>query len=137
LVKREIVQARLERLREYLQVLKTIKKSGLQRFKDDPLVRGAAERYLHLSIECVIDVGNHIISDRGYRKPETYGEIFQILFEKGVLPEELFHEVKEMAGFRNVLVHDYVRLDAEKVFGFIQSKLKCIEELAAVYSELI
>jgi uncharacterized protein YutE (UPF0331/DUF86 family) len=137
LVKRELVQARLERLREYLQVLKFIKKRGLQRFRDDPLVRGAAERYLHLSIECVIDVGNHIISDRRYRKPETYAEIFEILFEKGVLPEKLFHELRGMAGFRNVLVHDYVRLDAEKVFGFIQSKLKYIEELAAVYSELV
>lgn len=61
MVKRKLLTIRLEKLQEYLIALKTVQKAGLQRFKEDALVRGAGERYLQLSIECLLDIGNHII----------------------------------------------------------------------------
>jgi len=137
LVKRAVVAARLEKLREYLQTLKSVQKNDLVRFKSDPFIHGAAERYLHLSIECLLDIGNHIIADRGYRKPETYGEILQILAEKDVIPERLFRELEGMAAFRNVLVHDYLKLDLDKVYQVIKERLKYFEELAQLYAELL
>lgn len=65
---------------------------------------------MHLAIECMLDIGNHIISDRDYPKPETYAEIFRILADKGVISEQLFYSLEGMAAFRNVLVHDYLKL---------------------------
>ena len=49
MVKRDVVAARLDKLREYLQTLKAVQKSDLSKFKKDPFIHGAAERYLHLS----------------------------------------------------------------------------------------
>jgi uncharacterized protein YutE (UPF0331/DUF86 family) len=132
-----VVAARLEKLREYFQTLRSVQKNDLHRFKKDPFIHGAAERYLHLSIECLLDIGNHIIADRGYRKPETYGEILQILAEEGVIPEKLFQELEGMAAFRNVLVHDYLKLDLDKVYQVIKERLKYFEELAGVYAGLL
>ena len=137
MVKRDVVAARLEKLREYLHTLKIVQKNDLTGFKKDPFIHGAAERYLHLSIECLLDIGNHIIADRGYRKPETYGEILQILFEQEVIAEKLFRELEGMAAFRNVLVHDYLKLDLDKVYQVIKEKLKYFEELAEVYAEML
>ena len=137
MVKRDVVAARLDKLREYLQTLKAVQKNDLAKFKKDPFIHGAAERYLHLSIECLLDIGNHIISDRGYRKPETYGEILQILAEKKVIPEELFREMEGMAAFRNVLVHDYLKLDLDKVYQVIKERLKYFEALAQIYADLL
>ena len=137
MVKREVVAARLEKLREYFQTLRSVQKNDLHRFKKAPFIHGAAERYLHLSIECLLDIGNHIIADRGYRKPETYGEILQILAEEGVISEKLFHELEGMAAFRNVLVHDYLKLDLDKVYQVIKERLKYFEELAGVYAGLL
>jgi uncharacterized protein YutE (UPF0331/DUF86 family) len=114
-----------------------VQKTELQRFKKDPFIHGTAERYLHLTIECLLDIGNHIIADRGYRKPETYGEIFQILAEEGVIPEKLLQELEGMAAFRNVLVHDYLRLDLDKVYGVVKERLKHFEELARIYAGLL
>lgn len=81
MVKKELIVSRLERFREYIRILKSIQKRDLQTFTSDPFVHGTAERYLHLSIECLLDIGNHVISDHGYRKPESYAEVFQILQE--------------------------------------------------------
>jgi uncharacterized protein YutE (UPF0331/DUF86 family) len=137
LVEKEVIAARLERLGEYLKILKAVQKYGLARFKNDPFIHGAAERYLHLSIECLLDIGNHIIADRGYRKPETYGEIFQILAEKKVISKKLMNELEGMAAFRNVLVHDYLKLDLKKVYLIMGDKLKHFERVAKVYAGLL
>lgn len=137
MVKKEVVAARIERLRQYLKILKSVLKLNLKRFKGDPFIHGAAERYLQLSIESLLDIGNHIIADQGFRKPETYGEIFQILAEEEVISQKLMSELEGMAAFRNVLVHDYVKLDLDKVYLIIGEKLKHFEKLAQVYSSFL
>ena len=137
MVRKEVVAARLEKLREYLQTLRSIQKYDLQRFKSDAFIHGTAERYLHLSIECLLDIGNHVISDRGYRKPDTYAEILEILSEEGVVSQDLCRKMAGMAAFRNVLVHDYLDLDREKVYQVLKEHIKHFEELASVYAGLL
>lgn len=132
-----MIRARLEKLRGYLQTLEAVQKNDLATFKRDPFIHGAAERYLHLSIECLLDIGNHLIADRGYRKPESYGEILQILSEEGVIPEELFRHLEGMAAFRNVLVHDYLKLDLDRVYQVIKERLRYFDELAETYAGLL
>ena len=51
LVNRNILTARLERLREYLDILKKVQGYDLKRFVEDPFIHGTAERNLHLAIE--------------------------------------------------------------------------------------
>lgn len=137
MVKKEMVAARLEKLRSYLQVLQQVQQYDLERFKRDPFIHGTAERYLHLAIECLLDIGNHLIADRRLRKPQTYGEVFEVLAEAGVIPAELQKELAGMAAFRNVLVHDYLELDRERVYGLLREKLDILEGLARIYGELL
>jgi len=128
-VNKAVLATRLERLREYLGIL--------DRFVQDPFIHGTAERNLHLAIESLLDIGNHIISDRGYPKPETYADIFRILGEREVIPPSLLHELDGMAAFRNLLVHDYLRLDRHKVFHVIGDKLPSLKKLAEIYAGLL
>ena len=137
MVRKDLIAARLERLREYIKLLKSIQKQDIQTFKKDPFVHGTAERYLHLSIECLLDIGNHIISDRGYRKPETYTEIFQVLGEEKVITPRLLKELEGMAAFRNILVHDYLKLDLSQIYRIIQEKVKALDQLGRVYASLL
>ena len=137
MVRKELVAARLERLRGYFGTLKSIRTFGLQRFKDDVFVHTTAERCLHLAIESVLDIGNHIISDRKYRKPGTYSEIFEILAEEGVISSELSGHLAGMAAFRNVLVHDYLRIDLDRVYSIVDEKVQYLEALAEIYGKLL
>jgi uncharacterized protein YutE (UPF0331/DUF86 family) len=137
LVRKDLVSVRLEKLRLYLKTLKAIQKYDPETFKKDVFIHATAERYLHLSIECLLDIGNHIISDRGYRKPETYAEIFQILRDERVISAKMLKDLEGMAAFRNILVHDYFQLDLDKVYRIIQEKIKVMEKIARVYAELL
>ena len=132
-----VLNARLEKLREYLNILRSIREYDLERFRRDPLVYGAAERYLHLSIECLIDIGNHVISDRGYRKPQNYADVFMVLNEEDIISDELLEKIEGMAAFRNILVHDYLRLDRDRVYTLFSEKIPVMEELASVFSKML
>ncbi len=137
MVNRTVLSTRLERLRQYLDVLDAVLQYDPERFVQDPFIHGTAERNFHLGIESLLDIGNHVISERGYPKPESYADIFRILGERGIIPPELLAELDGMAAFRNVLVHDYLRLDREKVYRIIQDKVPAMRELGKIFASLL
>jgi len=137
LVNKNLLAARLDRLRGYLDILQAVQKYDLKRFVDDPFVHGTAERNLHLAIECLLDIGNHVISDRGYPRPDSYADIFRILREKGEIPADLYRDIEGMAAFRNLLVHDYLRLDRQKVHAIIRDKTAPLAKLGEVFAGLL
>lgn len=137
MVNRHVVAARLERFTESIQLLRKVKEFGVETFCADPFLYGAAERNLHLAIESLLDIGNHVIADRGYRKPETYADILVILAEHQVVEPELHARLSGMAAFRNLLVHDYLRLDHRKVYQVIQEQLPALEELSRIFVRML
>lgn len=137
MVNKAVLAARLEKLREYLAILDSVRVYDLQRFSKDPFVHGTAERNLHLAIECLLDIGNHLISDRGYSKPQSYADIFRVLADHDVIPRSLESELAGMAAFRNLLVHDYLRLDREKVYRILVEKTDLLKEVGRIFADLL
>jgi len=137
MVRKAVLESRLERVREYLDILDAVLKFDEKIFLSDPFIYSTAERNLQLVIEALIDIGNHIISDCGYPKPETYAEVFHVLRDKEVLQEDLFNEIDGMTSFRNLLVHDYLRIDRKQVYQLLKTRLSALKKLSGVYAELI
>ncbi len=137
MVKRELVISRFNKLNEYIKFLNNIKNYSEEEYINNPLVYGSSERFLHLSIECVIDIGNHLISDLRFRRPESNREIFIVLHENNIINDKLKDSLCNMAGFRNILVHDYMKLDRNIVYKIINNNLKDIETFVKIVSEYI
>jgi uncharacterized protein YutE (UPF0331/DUF86 family) len=62
-----------------------------------------------------LDVASHIVSDQRLGEPETNRELFDLLVRGDRLPETLASSLRDMAGFRNVLVHGYQDVDLDIV----------------------
>jgi len=125
--------ARLDRFREYLLLLDSIRTRRRDEFAQDPILRGAGERYLHLAMENALDIGNHIIAERGYPRPDTYAGVLSVLYEKRILPQSLYQALDGMAAFRNLLLHDYARLDHGQVHDVLCDKYPSLQELYGLY----
>ena len=69
------------------------------------------ERYLDIAIQSTIDLAEAIISYRNFRKPATMTEAFYILNEEELISQELTKKPVKMAGFRNIIAHDYEKID--------------------------
>ena len=81
------------------------------------------ERYLHLALEEVLDIANHLVSFHQWREPRSYRDLLLILAEKGVIPQDQLHTFQNMASFRNMLVHRYETIESELVYGIFSRHL--------------
>ena len=107
MVDREIVATRLSKLREALRNLHRIAAKSRAEYLASEMDRALAEHYLRLSLEAVLDTGNHVIAAAGHRKPLQLRDIPLILAENGILPEDLAKKLSGAVGLRNRLVHVY------------------------------
>lgn len=81
------------------------------------------ERGLQISIECVLDISNVVISSLDIEKPDTYRECIEILKREGVLPKKFASDIANMVSFRNILVHDYMSIDNKIMIDVLKNRL--------------
>ena len=98
---------------------------------------GSAERFLHLAIEALIDMGSHIVADLGLGVVNWYSDIPSLLSEKGYISSELKNKWISMIGFRNTLVHDYIEIDRRIVYEVLQKNLEDFIETRKVFAEFL
>jgi uncharacterized protein YutE (UPF0331/DUF86 family) len=53
------------------------------------------------------------------------------LAEAGIVTAETARELANIAGFRNLLVHDYARVDRARVYVFLNARLDGFRHFAA------
>jgi uncharacterized protein YutE (UPF0331/DUF86 family) len=136
MVEREIIVRRLTFLEEYCNDLDEARQTiNWEKFSHDKVVRRYVERTLHMAVEACLDIANHIISYEGYREPVDNKDVFQVLFEQNILDERLMENLKKMAQFRNVVVHDYIRIQPEIVYAILQKNLGDILGFASTIKE--
>jgi len=125
------IKKRFELLEQYLDFLTSFQKIPLDEFVIKPEFFGATERFLQLSIEALDDIGNNLIASRKLGNVDTYSDIPRRLFADGLINENQCQQWNNMVGFRNLLVHDYVKIDRTQVYLILQSKLHEVREIAA------
>ena len=121
---REEIYSKLEDLKKYVQFLRSYQSHRKEELRENYTLRGAVERYLQLALECTLDIGEMIISNEGFRKPERYREVIEILGEEGILPKEFAERFAPSMGFRNILVHRYAEVDLAELYRHLQDDLE-------------
>lgn len=98
----------------------------LAELRSDRDKRNMVLHALLVSIQASIDIANHLVAACSSRRPETYRESFSILCDEGLIPEDLGAQLSDLAGFRNILVHVYWRLNLDEVYEVLQDDLVTI-----------
>lgn len=95
------------------------------------------EHTLQLAIQAALDVASHIVSDRRLGEPRTNRELFDLLERDGWIPAPLTATLRNMVGFRNVLVHGYDTVDLAIVRDVLEHRLDdLLQFVAAVRGRL-
>ena len=119
-------------LDEYLGLLRKIAKTPLDKFLKDKILIGSAKYYLQVSIECCLDVANHIIAAERFRVPQDYADSFKVIREQNLVPEDLGKRLQQMAKFRNRLVHLYGTIDDSNVHKYINEDVNDLVEFKSI-----
>lgn len=131
----EVVVILLQKLEEYLRNLKEHQKVTLDELENSDVLLTYVERKLQLAVQVSIDLGNHLIAHFGFETPQDYKDVFEILAKEGVISKELSSNMKKMAGFRNILVHDYLLIDVGKIADVLHFRLGDLEDFSVAIVE--
>ncbi|MHA1278890.1 MAG: type VII toxin-antitoxin system HepT family RNase toxin [Candidatus Helarchaeota archaeon] len=114
---------------------KRYQKIKLDELKTDRDKKNMVLHALLVSIQAAIDIANHLIASNKLPRPSTYRESFDILAEAKFLSSNLANQLADLAGFRNLLVHVYWRLDMELVYNILKNDLDTLTEFIRVIKD--
>lgn len=131
------IENKISAVRKYLDILGGYQQYSQEQIVSDLNLRGAVERYLYLVAQATIDLGEVVIAHKKFRKPTAIREVFDILQENGIITGELTEKLISMAGFRNVMAHDYENVDYRIVYRVLHQGLDDIREFLTAVEGLI
>ena len=116
--KKESIERCIKQIHRYYDL--TSKKS----FEEDYLKQDAIALNLQRACEQAIDLANYVIKTKKLGLPKESKESFRILAKEKIVPENLAANLEKMVGFRNVLVHEYQKLDLKLMTEVIENHLE-------------
>lgn len=123
-----IITRKLRDLEGYIQQLRKFQSYSYNEIKDNLEKIWAIEHGLQISIQTIIDIGNHILAMIGENQIEEYVDILDKLSKHNVLPPRFVADIRGMVGFRNILVHRYGEVNPQQVYDVLQNELDDFEK---------
>lgn len=118
------IQEKMEEIERYFEELEGIVPQQLEMYTQSNEKKAACERYVEKIVEAVVDLAFFIIKLKRYRLPDDDGDAFTILVENKVIEEHLSKKLKSAKGMRNVLAHQYGKVDDGIIFEALTQHLE-------------
>ncbi len=127
---------RLAELRRHLDHLRTLRPrvTGREALERDLSLHNDVLFSLLTLCQLVIDIAGELAARRGERF-EDYTEAIRKLGRDVRFPEDLVRDLERLPGFRNVLVHEYVALDMNRVVEALD-QLESIERFLFIVRDI-
>jgi len=109
---------KLKLLEENIRILKDIKKNiTLEDIKSNKRYEWEIRYGLLESIQIVIDIACKVASEYNLGNPKTYRACIELL----QIDYTLAQKIAGMVGLRNLLIHEYIKIDEEKLYQFLEN----------------
>lgn len=129
----------LKELRKRLSELETtFRPLSEKELVTDETLYNAAEHHLQIAIQCCLDMANHIVAALGLAAPEKEAsEVFFTLAREKIISQDFATIMKEVTGYRNIVVHGYLKVDRHKTYENIQKELTDLAKFAQAVEKLL
>ena len=113
MIDQPLVEKKLALIETYVRELESLARP--EAVADDVREARFIEYTLQIAIQAALDIASHIVSEERLGEPETNADLFTALAKDGWIAKDLLPKLRQMAGFRNILVHGYAEVDVEIV----------------------
>jgi uncharacterized protein YutE (UPF0331/DUF86 family) len=136
-VDRDLIIAKAASVRVHLDRIAAKAGADLQVFMSDVDHQDIVAFNLHLAVENCIDIAAHIISENGWGVPGSASEMFYLLEDRGILDPELTERMIKAVGLRNLIVHEYGKIDLSLLFATVRNNLNDLNSyLSNIFKKL-
>jgi len=120
----ELIEQHIQKMEEALAHLAKYQQISYQEFEKDLSLVWIVEKGLEILIQNLLDIGAHLLASEIKNDWDDYVEVIIKLGKHGVVPMEFADQIKRMAGLRNILIHEYLRVDLKKLFTYLKEGLE-------------
>jgi uncharacterized protein YutE (UPF0331/DUF86 family) len=131
-VDRDLALRKLSDIAQYVAQVTEYRHITAEQYRADWKTQRIIERTLQMAIEACVDVASHVIADRGLQVPATYAEVFEVLGQAALIDAGLRDAMVRMVRFRNVIVHEYTRIDPDIVVDILGNHLDDLSRFRTV-----
>ena len=118
------INDKISEIEGYLEELSSIIPENFEEYKEEFKTKAACERYFEKIIEALVDLAFLVIKENSFKMPEDDKAAFDILQQENIIPIILAGKLKDAKGMRNLIAHEYGKVDDEIVFHSITEELK-------------
>lgn len=122
MIDRDRLLAKLDELDGYLRELRSIAPTRFDEYLRVEKKR-ACERLVQVLVEAVIDACALLVAGLRLGLPGEEDDLFEKLAARGVISPPMAETLRRMKGLRNLLVHEYGRINDELVFETVRQRL--------------
>ena len=115
---------KINEINEFLDELKEIAPSSLDEYKSSLEKRAACERYVEKIVEAVTDLAFLVIKIKKLKIPEDDIDAFNILLDNKMIDDSTATKLKNAKGMKNIIAHQYGKINDDVVFEAITEELE-------------
>lgn len=131
-----VIRKHLRALDATIKQLQTHRGKSFDTFAENIDEIWSVERGLQLAAQNCLDIASHLSASEGYDVSD-YATGIDHLETIGILPREFVMRFRNIAGFRNILVHGYLELDTHHIHHLLNHRLDDFIQFANYIYEYI
>lgn len=135
-VNRDLIDSMIDNLKANIASIEN-KDVNLEQILEDEDIQAILDRRMQVAIEICIDLATHLIAGLDLPRQERSTDAFMVLGDKGIISKELAEKMAKAAGFRNILVHEYIRIDYELAYSDLDQKLQDLKNFGKEVLEFL
>jgi uncharacterized protein YutE (UPF0331/DUF86 family) len=119
-------------MEETVADLERLAKADRAELRSDPVRLAGVKYFFVVALEGCLQVAHHLCVSEGWGAPADNADAVNRLGQHGVLDANLGGRLRQAVGFRNILVHQYVDVDDDRVV----SSLDDVADLRAFVAQV-
>jgi len=129
----ERIVNRIAFIKTNISLLEELIPSKIEHYINNRTIQLAIERLLQIQIEAIMDICIQLVGYLNLGIPNSETNILDLLEEK--IPS--LNKIRELKKFRNILVHQYVKIEAQRIFDYASKFPDDLEKILHDFNNLI
>ena len=132
----DVLDAKLAELSRRLKRIVSKQPASAKALAADEDLQDILARNLEVAIQNCIDIALHICAAQGI-VPPTAAQAFIALADREVIDRGLAQRLQRAVGFRNVLVHEYTKVDWKIVMQVLRTGIRDLGDFGTAVLEIL
>jgi len=128
-MRKEIILSKISEIEESMALIAENMPEDFEDFENMGLLKDGIYKRLQYVIENILDICAIINSDLKFSSPGEEDDIINNLVKNKVTSQDYGNKIKELKGFRNIIVHRYGKIDDKLSFELIKENLEDFDKI--------